>query len=69
MFDSVLHLINQVGQQGPEADETFISRVILAVDGLSETKWATLPAKVRDWLNAAIKQVDSGNFSGLLETD
>ena len=67
MIGSVLHLINQTPQLPYEQQDDYLARTILATDGVSDEKWATLPAKVRDWLNLAIKRIDGGSFDGLLE--
>ena len=67
MFGSVLHLVNLLPQLPGEAADAFVARVLLAVDKLDAASWATLPEKVRDWLNAAIKQVNAGSFKGLAE--
>ena len=67
MFGSVLSLVNHKPQLPGERPDDFVARVILAVDRLDAAAWATLPAKVQTWLNAAIRKVESGSFKGLAD--
>ena len=59
-LSQAIYSANQKGRQKGESREAFFARAALAVDGITDDQFATLPAKTRAGVNAAMKAANAG---------